>query len=56
MNSNPVTIHEEAPAAEAIRALVENGLTVLPVLDMENRLKGVVTLRDVLNRRDLRVF
>jgi len=56
MCSSPSTIDEGASAAEAMRSIVENNLTALPVLDEKKRLKGVVTLRDLLNRGDLRVF
>ncbi len=56
MCSSPSTIDEDASAAEAMRSIVENNLAALPVLDEKKRLKGVVTLRDLLNRGDLRVF
>jgi arabinose-5-phosphate isomerase len=56
MCSSPSTIDEGASAAEAMRSIVENNLAALPVLDEKKRLKGVVTLRDLLNRGDLRVF
>jgi arabinose-5-phosphate isomerase len=56
MCSTPSTINEGASAAEAMRSIVENNLAALPVLDEKKRLKGVVTLRGLLNRGDLRVF
>lgn len=56
MTSNLSTIDEGSSAAEALRAMMENNLVALPVLDSEKRLKGVVTLRDVLNRGNLRVL
>jgi len=52
MNPSPATVEENEPAAEALRTMVENNLVALPVLDKQKRLKGVVTLRDILNRRD----
>lgn len=52
MNPNPATVEENIPAAEAMKTMVENNLVALPVLDKEKRLKGVVTLRDILNQRD----
>jgi arabinose-5-phosphate isomerase len=52
MDSSPATVEENVPAAEAMRTMVENNLVALPVLDKQKRLKGVVTLRDILNRRD----
>ena len=54
MNSEPPTIGEQALATEAMRTLVENNLVALPVIDKKNRLLGVLTLRDLLNRGDLR--
>jgi len=56
MNSTLSTIDENSSAAEAMRAIVEGNLVALPILDKEKRLRGVVTLRDLLNRGDLRVF
>jgi CBS-domain-containing membrane protein len=56
MSPSLSTIEENSSAAEAMRAIVENNLVALPVLDKEKRLQGVVTLRDLLNRGDLRVF
>jgi arabinose-5-phosphate isomerase len=52
MNPSPVTAEENTPAAEAMKRMVEKNLVALPILDKEKRLKGVVTLRDILNRRD----
>jgi arabinose-5-phosphate isomerase len=55
MASAPSTIEEGASATEAMRAMMENDLVVLPVLDKGKQLKGIVTFRDLFNR-DLRVF
>jgi arabinose-5-phosphate isomerase len=52
MDPHPAILEEEIPADEAMRRMVESNLVALPVLDKEKRLKGVVTLRDILNRRD----
>ena len=52
MDPSPATVEENEPAAEALRTMVENNLVALSVLDKQKRLKGVVTLRDILNRRD----
>jgi len=56
MVSNLPVLDEESSAAEALRAMAENKLVALPILDGEKRLKGVITLRDVLNRGGLRMF
>jgi arabinose-5-phosphate isomerase len=52
MDPSPATVEENEPAAEAMRTMVENNLVALSVLNKQKRLKGVVTLRDILNRRD----
>lgn len=56
LHSDPTVIAEGASAGEAMRFMVEKNLLALPVLDGDRRVKGVVTLRDILNRADLRVF
>jgi arabinose-5-phosphate isomerase len=52
MDPHPPATVEEGSAAEAMRTMVERNLVALPVLDKKKNLKGVVTLRDLLNRRD----
>ena len=56
MNPTLSAIDEDSSAAEAMRVIVEGNLVALPILDKEKRLRGVVTLRDLLNRGDLKVF
>lgn len=56
MTALPKGIDEGTPAAEALRMILDNNLIALPVLDSENRLAGVVTLRDLLHRKELRGF
>lgn len=56
MNPDLPALEEGSSAAEAVRELMEKNLVALPVLDKEKRLKGLVTLRDILNRRNLKVF
>jgi arabinose-5-phosphate isomerase len=52
MDPHPAATEEEVSAAEAMKIMVEKNLVALPVLDKKKNLKGVVTLRDLLNRRD----
>ena len=52
MNPHPALTEEEVSAAEAMKLMVENNLVALPVLDKKKKPIGVVTLRDLLNRRD----
>jgi len=54
MTSNPLAIDEEASGSEAMRIMVDNNLTALPVVDKEKRLKGLITLRDLSAQKDLR--
>jgi arabinose-5-phosphate isomerase len=56
LTSDPTIVAEDASAGEAMRSMVEKNLLALPVLDGDRKVKGVVTLRDILNRADLRVF
>jgi arabinose-5-phosphate isomerase len=56
MNSNLPAVEETSSAAEALRELTEKNLEALPVLDPAKQLKGMVTLRDILNRKSLKVF
>ena len=54
MDPHPPTTEEEVSAADAMKIMVEKNLVALPVLDKKKNLKGVITLRDLLNRRDRR--
>ena len=56
MNSNLPAIEETSSAAEALREMTEKNLEALPVLDKAKELKGIVTLRDILHRKNLKVF
>ena len=51
MNHNPKTIDVESLAAEALRLMEDNGITVLPVVENEkdtHRLVGVIHLHDLI--------
>ena len=56
MSSKLPAIEETSSAAEALRELTEKNLEALPVVDKAKKLKGIVTLRDILNRKNLKVF
>jgi CBS domain-containing protein len=49
MNTDIVTVREEAPIEEAIRLMLEGALKRLPVLDVEGKFKGMIS-RDSLLR------
>jgi CBS domain-containing protein len=54
MSLNPPTLQEEASGSEAMRLMLENNLTALPVVDKERRLRGFITLRDLSNPKEPR--
>ncbi|GAA5134650.1 CBS domain-containing protein [Pseudonocardia adelaidensis] len=51
MTSPVVTVSPDAPVKEAARLLVTRGFAVLPVVDADDRLLGVVTEADLLRNR-----
>jgi len=53
MTENPKKIEEEAYAEEALKEMERHKITVLPVVDREGRLKGIIHLHDILGRRVL---
>ncbi len=48
MTAPAVTIHPDAPLGAAARRMTEGNLTMLPVVDTNNELLGVVSRRDLL--------
>jgi CBS domain-containing protein len=49
MTKPAVTIHEDAPVAEAARLMQSRKLKRLPVVDGNGRLRGIITRTDVLS-------
>ena len=52
MTTSPKTIDEEKKAAEAMAVMEHNGITVLPVVDEEKRVKGIIHLHGLLGGRE----
>ncbi|MFJ9642025.1 CBS domain-containing protein [Streptomyces sp. NPDC004244] len=48
MSAPAVTVHADATAADAARLMTRRGIERLPVVDVEDRLVGIVTRRDLL--------
>ncbi len=48
MTAKPKSIGNDALAAEALRLMEENGITVLPVVDSDGKLVGVIHLHDLI--------
>lgn len=49
MNRNVVTIHSTAKVDEAIDAMVKSNVGVMPIVDKENRVRAILTERDIVN-------
>jgi len=54
MSLNPPLLLEESSGTEAMRLMVENNLTALPVVNKERRLRGFITLRDLSTPKEPR--
>jgi arabinose-5-phosphate isomerase len=52
MTPSPRTIDEEKKAVEAMAVMEHNGITVLPVVDEEKRVKGIIHLHGLLGGRE----
>lgn len=48
MTREPQTFHAERPLAEALEMMFEGGFRQLPLVDDEDRPRGLLTIRDVL--------
>ncbi len=48
MNTNVITIGQDEDLAEAVRSMVLNNVTGLPVVDEDGTLAGMITEKDVL--------
>ncbi|MEU8436122.1 CBS domain-containing protein [Streptomyces sp. NPDC029216] len=48
MSAPAVTVHAEETAADAARLMTRRGIERLPVVDVEERLVGIITRRDLL--------
>lgn len=48
MSTDVISVHPDTPVAEAIRLLIEYGISGLPVVDDDFRIVGVLSEKDVL--------
>ena len=51
MTKNPKIISEDAFAEEALKTMEKNKITVLPVINREGKISGIVHLHDILGKR-----
>ncbi len=49
MSKDLITVHEELDQEAVARAFQQNGLFALPVVDAEGRMKGIVTIDDIVD-------
>ncbi|MDH5181934.1 MAG: CBS domain-containing protein [Gammaproteobacteria bacterium] len=49
MQTNLVTINAEMEMMEAVRIMVEHGVSGVPVVDEQNNLIGIITEKDCMN-------
>jgi arabinose-5-phosphate isomerase len=52
MTTSPRTIDEEKKAVEAVAVMEHSGITVLPVVDKERRVRGIIHLHGLLGGRE----
>jgi len=50
MSTPPITIHEEESIARARWLMLKSGISRLPVVDDDEKIVGVITLRDIVER------
>jgi CBS-domain-containing membrane protein len=51
MTTKVITVTEEIPISEAIQTMVDHRIRHLPVVDAENRITGIISLRYLLHDR-----
>ena len=52
---NPVTLNEDALVEDATNLMNKHGISGIPVVDKENKLKGIVTSRDLRFEKNLKL-
>lgn len=53
MIQDPVTLHESAIVSDAVKIMREYRIGGIPVVDSENKLKGIITNRDLRFQKDM---
>lgn len=56
MTKNPKKIEENSLAAEALDLMEKYQITVLPVVNYENRLLGILHLHDILGKGSFKFY
>lgn len=49
MSRNPITITKEANTEDAVRLMLQENISCLPVISSDGQIEGVVTWKDLLN-------
>lgn len=50
MTKNPLTVKQDSPAYDALNIMEQNQITILPVTDASNEVKGILHLHDILGK------
>jgi arabinose-5-phosphate isomerase len=54
MSTNPHFTHPDAPSYDALNAMERFQITVLPIVDDEKKVKGILHLHDILGKGDFK--
>lgn len=54
MTSNPKTLYPESAAYDALNLMENHQITALPIVDRENRIRGILHLHDILGKGEFK--
>lgn len=54
MSTDPLQTHPETPAYDALNTMERHQITVLPITDTDNRVKGILHLHDILGKGEFK--
>jgi arabinose-5-phosphate isomerase len=54
MSTDPYHVQAQAPAYDALNLMERHQITVLPIVDIDNRVKGIVHLHDILGKGEFK--
>jgi acetoin utilization protein AcuB len=49
MSRNPITITKEASSEDAIRLMLQENISCLPIISSDGQIEGIITWKDLLN-------
>jgi len=54
MSTDPLQTHPETPAYDALNTMERHQITVLPITDTDNKVKGILHLHDILGKGEFK--